>query len=57
MEREKPISLLRFSGQEKTLFGKYFVPLLNIKIKNHVSQVSCKIGPLEKGIDLIIPGG
>jgi hypothetical protein len=56
LEREKPIMLLGFSGQEETFFGKYFVPLLNIRIGEHVSQVSCEIGPLEIGVDLIIPG-
>jgi hypothetical protein len=57
MEREKPISLLGFSGQQEMSFGKYFAPLMNLRIGNHVSQISCEIGPLEKGVDLIIPGG
>jgi hypothetical protein len=57
MEREKPISLLGFSGQQETSFGKYFAPLINLRIEELVSQVSCEIGPLEKGVDLIIPGG
>jgi hypothetical protein len=57
MEREKPISLLGFSGQQETSFGKYFAPLINLRIAEHVSQISCEIGPLEKGVDLIIPGG
>jgi hypothetical protein len=57
MEREKPISLLGFSGQEETSFGKYFAPLINLRIEDHVSQISCEIGPLEIGVDLIIPGG
>jgi hypothetical protein len=47
MEREKPITLLCFSGQTETLFGKYFTPLLNIKVGDHVSQVFCAIGCLE----------
>ena len=57
MEREKPISLLGFSGQEETSFGKYFAPLINLRIEDHISQISCEIGPLEIGVDLIIPGG
>jgi hypothetical protein len=57
MEREKPISLLGFSGQQETLFGKYFAPLINLRIEDHISQISCEIGPLEIGVDLIIPGG
>jgi hypothetical protein len=57
MERGKPISLLGFSGQQETAFGKYFAPLINLRIEDHVSQVSCEIGPQEKGVDLIIPGG
>jgi hypothetical protein len=56
MEREKPVTLLCFSGQEKTFFRKYFVPLLIIKVKDHISQVSCEIGPLEAGVNFIIPG-
>jgi hypothetical protein len=30
---------------------------VNLKIEEHVTQISCEIGPLEKGVDLIIPGG
>jgi hypothetical protein len=56
MEQEKPILLLGFSGQEDTSFGKYFAPLINLKIKDHISKISCQIGPLETGIDFIIPG-
>jgi hypothetical protein len=48
--------LLSFSRQEERSFGKYFAPLLNIKIKAHTSQISCEIGPLEMGVDLIISG-
>jgi hypothetical protein len=55
MEREEPITLLGFSRQDTT-FGKYFSPLLNIRIEDYVSQISCEIGPLEIGVDLIIPG-
>jgi hypothetical protein len=57
MEQEKPISLLGFSGQQELAVGKYFAPLLNLRIQEHISQISCEIGPLEKGVDLIIPGG
>jgi hypothetical protein len=57
MENAKPITLLVFFRQEEKLFGKYFTPLLNIKIENHTSQVSCETGPLKKGMDTIIPGG
>jgi hypothetical protein len=57
MEREKPIALLGFSGQEETLFGKYFTPVIELRIEDHISQISCEIGPLEIGVDLIIPGG
>jgi hypothetical protein len=57
VEQEKPISLVGFSGQENTAFGKYFAPLINLRIEYHISQISCKIGPLETGVDLIIPGG
>jgi hypothetical protein len=56
MEREKPISLLGFSGQQETSFGKYFTPLINFRIAEHVFLISCEIGPLEKRGDLIIPG-
>jgi hypothetical protein len=55
--QENPITLLAFSGQEETSFGKYFIPLINLWIADHVSQISCEIGPLEIGVDLIIPGG
>jgi hypothetical protein len=57
MEREKPISLLGFSGQEENSFGKYFAPLIQLRIEDHISQISCEIGPLEIGVDLIILGG
>jgi hypothetical protein len=57
MKREKPITLLGFSGQEEMSFKKYLTPLLNIEIENHVSQVSCEIGPLKNGTVLVIPGG
>jgi hypothetical protein len=46
--------LLSFSGQEETWFGKYFAPVLNLRIKDHISQISCEIGPLQIGVDLII---
>jgi hypothetical protein len=45
------------SGQEETSFGKYFAPLLNIRIENHVLEISYKIRPLEIGVDIIIPVG
>jgi hypothetical protein len=57
VKQEKPITLLGFSGQEETSFGKYFAPLLNIKIEDHIFQVTCEIGPLKIGVDLIIPRG
>jgi hypothetical protein len=57
MENEKPISLLGFAGQEEKSFGKYFAPLIQLRIEDHVSQISCEIGPLEIAVDLIIPGG
>jgi hypothetical protein len=57
MEWEKPISRLSFSGQEESLFGKYLAPFLNIRIEDHISQISCEIGPLEIWVDLIIPVG
>jgi hypothetical protein len=57
MEREKPIALLGFSGKEERSFGKYFAPLLDIKVEDHVSQVSCETGPLEKGDRHNHPGG
>jgi hypothetical protein len=57
MERENPISLVGFSGQEDTSFGKYFAPLINLKIEDHISHISCEIGPLEIEADLSIPGG
>jgi hypothetical protein len=41
VKREKPISLLGFSGQEEKSFGKYIAPLLDLKVENHVSQISC----------------
>jgi hypothetical protein len=37
MEQEKSLTMLGFSGQEETSFGKYFTPLLNIRIEDHVS--------------------
>jgi hypothetical protein len=52
--REKPITLLGFSKQEDISFGKYFAPLINLRIEDHVSQISFEIGPLEIGINLII---
>jgi hypothetical protein len=57
MERENRITLLGFSRQEDTSFGKYFAPLITLKISDHVSQISCEVGPLEKGVDLIISEG
>jgi hypothetical protein len=57
IEREKPISLVGFSGQEDTSFGKYFAPLIQLRIEDHIFQISCEIGPLEIGVDLIIPRG
>jgi hypothetical protein len=57
MEREKPISLLGFSGQEETSFGKYFAPLIQLGIEDYISQISYEIGPLGIGVNLIISGG
>jgi hypothetical protein len=57
MKQERFITLLGFLGQEEISFGKYFAPLLNIRIEEHVSQISCKIGPLETGVDLLISRG
>jgi hypothetical protein len=57
MKREKPIALLCFSGQENKSFGKYFIPLINLRIEDHISQILCEMSPLELGADLIIPGG
>jgi hypothetical protein len=55
MEQEKPL-MLGFSGQKETSFGKYFTPLLNLRIEEHISQISCEIGSLKIGVDLMIPG-
>jgi hypothetical protein len=57
MEQEKPITILGFSGQEDTSFGKYFAPLINIRIEDYISHISCEIGPREIWVDLIIPRG
>jgi hypothetical protein len=35
--------LLGFSGQEETSFGKYFAPLINSRIEEHIFQISCEI--------------
>jgi hypothetical protein len=37
MEQENPITLLGFSGEEVTSFGKYFAPLLNIRLEDYIS--------------------
>jgi hypothetical protein len=50
MEWENPITLLGFSGQE-TSFGKCFTPLIILRMEDHISQISCEIGPLEIGVD------
>jgi hypothetical protein len=52
----KTYNSVRFSGQEETSIGKYFTPLVNLRIEDHISPISCEIGPREIGVDLIIPG-
>jgi hypothetical protein len=48
---------LGFSGQEDEMFGKYFIPLINLRIEENISQISREIGSLEIGVDLIISAG
>jgi hypothetical protein len=57
MEQESSITLLGFLGQEGKSLGKYFALLLNIKIEGYATQVSYKICPLVKGVDIIILRG
>ena len=57
LEREEPLRVFGFSGQQDHTAGKYFAPFLTIIIGQHETNISAELGTLEEGIDLIIPGG
>jgi hypothetical protein len=46
-----------FFWKRRNVLWKILPPLLAIKIADHISQVSSEIGPLEKGMNIIIPAG
>ena len=57
VQRENPISVFGFSGEQEDNIGKQFAPLLLLKIGKHETTISAELGQLEDGINLIIPGG
>ena len=57
VQRDNPVTVFGFSGQQEQSFGKTFTPYLILKIADHETTVSAEVGKLEPGIDLIIPGG
>src|SRR5947209_12326200 len=57
LERDEPLLVFRFSGQQDHTAGKYFAPFLTIIIGQHETNISAELGTLEEGIDLIIPRG
>ena len=57
VQHEQPRHVTNFAGQTQPGIGKSFTPYLNIQIQTHQSTVSCELGTLEPGIQIIIPGG
>jgi hypothetical protein len=56
LEHIKLLDMLGLSGIAGNFFGIYFTPLLIIKVVEYISQISCKVGLLEHGIDMIVLG-
>ena len=57
LQRDNPVSVFGFSGEQETSFGNNFTPYLTLRIADHETMVSAEVGKLEQGIDLIVPGG
>src|SRR5205085_11557703 len=56
LERDEPLRVFRFSGQQDHTAGRYFAPFLTIIIGQHETNISAELETREEGIDLIIPG-
>src|SRR5437588_3260836 len=57
IERNEPINIFGFSGEQNQFIGSQFTPFLLLKIGEHQTLISAELGNLENGIDIIIPGG
>ena len=57
IERDEPINVFGFSGEQNQFIGSQFTPFLLLKIGEHQSPISAELGNLENGIDIIILGG
>ena len=57
IKRLEPLEILGFSGTAVPSVGQTYAPFVRLVIDKHESFIACKIGTLEAGIHLIIPGG
>src|SRR5437588_12089373 len=52
LERDEPLRVFRFSGQQHHTAGKYFATFLTNIIGRHEPHISAELGTLEEGSDL-----
>src|SRR5437588_3843566 len=56
IERDEPINVFGFSGEQNQFIGSQFTPFLLLKVGEHQTPISAELGNLENRIDIIIPG-
>src|SRR5947209_1928270 len=57
IERDEPINVFGFSGEQNQFIGSQFTPFLLLKIGEYQTPISAVLGNLENEIDIIISGG
>ena len=57
VQRDCPVSVFGFSGNQENSIGKQFTPFLSLTVANHETTISAELGQLKNEIDLINPGG
>ena len=56
IERDEPINVFGFSGEQNQFTSSQFTPFPLLKIGEHQTPISAELGNLENGIVIIIPG-
>src|SRR5437588_10264009 len=57
IERDEPINVFGFSGEQNQFIGFQFMLFLLLNIEGHQTPISAELRNLENRIDIIIPRG
>src|SRR5437588_10667213 len=57
LERDEPLQVFGFSGQQDHTVGMYFAPFPTVAIGQHETNISAELGTLEEASDPTIPAG